>query len=418
MIVEYNQKDSLLTVRFIHLTPDDYDIDDSSILDMIYPDKFCTSTSLSNTRNRSNVISHNYYKDMMRDMRVLDHALRDYMKATECNEDLSSPYHGKFEIDMIKKFLTELNAGNSTITGVHAIVVIGGWALNNDQRSYQPNIDEEAKYIQRITNQNIQYPIVDISEREERYIQSYCEKNGYKVDCDGFDLIPFLQNPRYGNILTFKNVLDDFDETNDDKKSYDITIGYDINAEQKTMVFRVSYNTDNYLTIMSSRFINIDNFNVTSNLLESMIMLHVYPNNIPHNENELKNDNPSMVIDCTASICMIWRMIMLMIVIQLRPERTRMVRITERKASARNKLNPTEKDFVVTRILKTSKDAKEYVKVMTESTGEHIDREYTLEEWTRIGHYRKTRDGKRVWIEPTTCHRRLPLTEKEIHIKL
>ena len=127
--------------------------------------------------------------------------------------------------------------------------------------------------------------------------------------------------------------------------------------------------------------------------------------------------------DPNMALMAIWKIIMLLIVTYFRPERTRMVRVTEKpeKSDETESVIHTEStshddsDVIVSRILKTTRDAKEYINKHSH-TGCH--REYVMEKWLRVGHYRTYADGHTVWIGPTVCHRQLDLTDKEICIKL
>jgi hypothetical protein len=108
----------------------------------------------------------------------------------------------------------------------------------------------------------------------------------------------------------------------------------------------------------------------------------------------------------------------------LRPDRNRVIRETTRVESThknsgkKNKHQKKESNVIIRRILKDTKSAKAYI---AERISEGSpNREYTIESWDRVGHWRrKPHSEEKIWIEPTECHRHKELTtDKEIHIKL
>ena len=45
--------------------------------------------------------------------------------------------------------------------------------------------------------------------------------------------------------------------------------------------------------------------------------------------------------------------------------------------------------------------------------------EYTVESWNISGHWRHYKEsGKTIWISEHPAHRNLPLSQKEVHLKL
>ena len=100
----------------------------------------------------------------------------------------------------------------------------------------------------------------------------------------------------------------------------------------------------------------------------------------------------------------------------------KIVKETERIHSynTSNEKSDKKDDFVIRRILKTSEGAKKYIKEKLDDVSISRDIVYTLETWTRRGHWRRLpNSNEKIFIEETTCSRRLEIAkEKEIHLKL
>lgn len=136
---------------------------------------------------------------------------------------------------------------------------------------------------------------------------------------------------------------------------------------------------------------------------------------------------PTPFLNSDLLMDIVYKMIILNVILYDRPERIRCVQEIKNvplKNTNHNSKNNKRKgiqkyDKVIERILMPVKEAKEYVARMT---NEHMDREYVLESWERVGHYRiyhkDTEHEKKVWIDPVKCTRHLPLTKKDILIKL
>ena len=79
-----------------------------------------------------------------------------------------------------------------------------------------------------------------------------------------------------------------------------------------------------------------------------------------------------------------------------------------------------ENVYLISRILRPVKEAKEYMNERG-STPEQRKRGpyiYTVAEWERVGHWRTTKSGKKVWIEPQICHRKAGITKEYVKVKL
>ena len=104
-----------------------------------------------------------------------------------------------------------------------------------------------------------------------------------------------------------------------------------------------------------------------------------------------------------------------------RPNRTKCIVAESLKSEKSASTNSSkvsshkEKEFLIRRILKTTSDAKDFIK---NKTGTRGPIEYSIESWPRKAHWRTYKSGKKTWISKTECVRHKELTKKQIHIKL
>ena len=72
---------------------------------------------------------------------------------------------------------------------------------------------------------------------------------------------------------------------------------------------------------------------------------------------------------------------------------------------------------LISRVLKPTAEAKQYMASIG-SKWPRSDAKYMVAEWERCGHWRMSPSGHKIWIAPTTCHRRKPMVPKQFHVKL
>jgi len=257
------------------------------------------------------------------------------------------------------------------------------------------------------------FPIIDLNESEWKFINRYMEN---KIE-DTFNLKDYLIDPRYGNSIKMSF-------PTEDGNSRELVISYILSEDDDMVVFRITdilsdkMNASVYLT-----FNNIENFNTVSSIMY-IDKYHIISDKswMVRSVEELASLTPIVSIEPHEAVKMIHKVISLYVAIKDRPKRTRVVRKTIKKevpVSNTPNAPKEEKDYTVARILKPAKEVKEYVQRMTkQSSGSRRPAEYTVEEWERTAHQRHYADGRVVWVRGTICHRQLPLTQKEIHIKL
>lgn len=264
-------------------------------------------------------------------------------------------------------------------------------------------------------NQNV--PLIDFNEKELKFIDNYCEKHEL-LDNNKTDLLYYLDNPIYGNLLRYNITVDDTES--------ELIAKIELDKENEIMRIRLlNIMKDGFAVIVTADFVDIKNFTFKNSLLVINKEICIRSEgNFYHSFDDYQDKSLLLSITANDIIKLIDMILRINIVIKDRPKRSRMVRRTV-KVENKNKVKSTNKNrnhndqYVVTRILKPIDEAKKYV---TEGNSielhERREAEYVLEEWPRAGHWRTLKSGKQIWISDTTCYRHKELTDKEIHVKL
>lgn len=255
-------------------------------------------------------------------------------------------------------------------------------------------------------------PLIDLSEKELNFISTYVKKKITKSD--KINLVPALVNCRYGNQFNIP-----ITKINNRIKS--LYVNFEVYPDDDMVKFYLFYYGQKGMVLMYiilldhiSSFKPNDPDNVL--LIISRVGIKNY-DSLVKDDSELSKYFDKSLLYYNDIMMFLEDIIGIILVMHDRPERTKMIKCTERKSSKskKNIKNKSNKDFIVTRILKSTKEAKEYIQKM----GSRAEAEYVLESWERKGHWRSIHNSnKKIWIEPTTCKRHKELSKKEIHIKL
>ena len=367
-------------------------------------------------------------------IKVLFMALKIYLDNMKSYE----PYQVKFspmEMFMFKKlYQNHINKNASKNPGIPKtfkgmqVTSLNKW-VHSEYDVYDKEFDSNnfAEYylskipIYNMDDYKIKYPLIDFTEKELKFIEKYGDKK-YNEDAR-VNLYSYLSNFPYGTGFRYK--YSDEDE---------LFVSWVINHDKTKARILVSELSDmKHIPIITGDLIDIDNFACGETFKQLMVGFG----------SEIVQDVDTMISsindidilsifkdkkECVNIICLLLDII---IVINERPQRSKMIKITKsnnnnnnqvaskknNKSSNNKSSNPSE--YVISRILKPAKEAKEYVSRMNsiDTSGE---RNYVLESWERKGHYRRIHGTDRIiWIEATTCNRHKELNkDKEIRIKL
>lgn len=263
-------------------------------------------------------------------------------------------------------------------------------------------------------------PLLDFSNRDFNWIYKYCKSHDYEISTGGkyINLASILKDQRYG--LRFRVICD-----HDDIELFEagIYIDYDEDSDNVRVTIINENHAEGFVTIVIANYPAASKFNVGefSNISELHIVGVTLGAQLAANIQDVCRITPLSYIDLKGIIKIIINIVQVLIVIHDRPERNRM--ITEehpRKApntSADCKGANNNAEYVIRRIIKSATAAKKYIAEKAENGDKNV--RYTMEQWERRGHYRTYKDGRRVWIDETTCHRHKELSSgTEIHIKL
>lgn len=328
------------------------------------------------------------------------------------------------EMYMFKKVymaLGSISGPNSQLTSIDECV-------NSEFENYGKifrldnfNLNNAAKAIHSIPDSptyKSEYPLVDFSTKEMKFIERYTDKKYENGDIINFR--EYIEHFPYGNGFRLKV-----------EDNRELLVTWTISNNDDAAVLYIMDKTDpSHMICLTSDVYNISKLNYGAGFAKNMPGFHI----------DIYQDVECMISDlddidilpCFLSkkeyvelVCYIMDVI---VIINERPQRSRMIKISdtnkkaERKSSnkkLRNNTNKSSSELIISRVLKPINEAKEYVSRM-QSENISGERNYVLESWPRKGHWRKLHNSdKYIWIEPTTCSRHEELVkEKEIIVKL
>lgn len=319
------------------------------------------------------------------------------------------------EMDLIRAFVKSRKAKDGNL---FVLSVISDNDLDKVKRGLTFKSKIKSKINPEIDRSKI--PLIDLTEKEWKFIDKYIKNNFSGKE---FDLVPYFNNHIGKDMKFIVSYLDAPINVYEGERP--IYVNIDIDAEADVMrILLIDPMSKKSTFVISVDFIDISKFKFDN--IVSIVKYTYYLNlNDMHNSlDQLAQRTPAVLMMQDYIVEMVRRIIALSIVAHDRPKRSRIVQKKELSDKAKShKSNPNksykERDFVIRRILKTYDDAKTLIKESQEKSGSaHRYAEYTMEEWERREHTRMMKSGKIVTVSATHCKRHLPLSEKEIHIKL
>lgn len=250
------------------------------------------------------------------------------------------------------------------------------------------------------------------SSKEYRFVAKYCEKINVASDIDPFkesDLSQYLSNLRYGNemLIRFPNFKEDIE-----------LLGIVEVRGDKLFVHLLEKISNNTFIEFDCNFGDIHKFSIRKSIkMENISIILTDASYIPMDLKDINNKSALVQLGLAFDTTLCITFLQDLIVIHDRPKRSRVVRTTRQISHQLSSKKKEGKDYVVSRVLMPVNEAKALVAAHA-STSERAEAQYVLEDWERIGYSRTYKSGKVVWVRPTTCHRHLPLTEKEVIVKL
>lgn len=270
------------------------------------------------------------------------------------------------------------------------------------------------------TEINPSVPKVDFSQKELEFSRNYLLKTSIVGGEKKVDFVDILENPRWGDqlILPARNIIPD--------QITPVLCTYKYFKKENEVDFNLAVIDEYGLTGMTFSFGNVNKFDLKDSF--NAMRLYYLPNpdevfQLPSDYEGYKGLVPEKLNDIDFMLSIIADVISIYVIINERPDRSKMIRETRRveKPAAKGKKGKAAKpevEYVVRRILKPVKEAKEYIAKMSTEGERNV--EYTMESWTRKEHKRRkpgTKD-EYITIQATTCHRHKELSGKEVHLKL
>lgn len=353
---------------------------------------------------------------------------------TSYTNDNKKPFnHTPFEMNIFNRIYKNLNIKDRMLT-------IKKWIqsdnLTNVTNSDKVLEDEDMDLHNIVNNPSLECPFIDFTRKEIKYINGFIENSNMYSSEDPKHIIDFVEvfkNPRYG-----KELMMDIDLRYENDKLSGIiptrmNFTYEYNEINDSLkIYARMELVNKQIGVIKFIFGNISNFKYKDSFL--LLSTQIYQSDketlctqLPSNFDDASECAPEIFYDKVALAGLGADIISIYVILHERPARSKVIRettkvtdyeYTNHKYGKMDKVYGKKKEsFIIRRILKTTKDAKEYISKMV-ADGQS-NREYTLEVWDRIGHYRrKPNSEEKIWIQPTKCHRRLEISNREVHIKL
>lgn len=256
------------------------------------------------------------------------------------------------------------------------------------------------------------YPQFEFSEAEDRFVTKYCleliEDNNYILNFK-----KYLGIFRFGKSIWFRC------RTVSDKFLFgDIQILTD-DPYGEIAIHITEAITNTCICTINTVLNHIDSFTSSSLVSYDKQIHYLNKENIMQSSQYIETASDLLKLTTDDIYSLIMWIVCLQIVCVERPYRTRMIR--EVKYLNGDPTDTREENvYLISRILRPIKEAKEYMNERG-STPEQRKRgpyNYTVAEWERVGHWRTTKSGKKVWIEPQICHRKDGITKEYVKVKL
>ena len=345
--------------------------------------------------------------------------------------DCNNITYSQLELKTISRIVNSFMNHGEDLFGVNLIVnkYINASILRSDSISrFIDSIYSDTVYLDYAKANINRLPMVNFSEKEWSFIYRYMKgKLDNEDHAVSMNIIPILQDQRYGRYLKFKYIYPD------DSSCTDLVITYlmNIDGENPSCRFIMIYIIDDAnIVYQTADFVNIDKFNMFNSFVGMECRLSKESvDDLPMSINEASEIIPRCFRDHELSYDLITDTLFIFTIIHDRPQRYRIVREEKQnqtKVPSRadgqshlkfHTISNTEGNEVISRILLPALAAKEYIYERNNSDAERC---YIMESWERRGHWRKKPNSEdKIWIEETTCKRRKELSgEKKIIVKL
>lgn len=364
--------------------------------------------------------------DSIRTASFINVVLEKYISETNCGLEVErlevTQYsHSPFELSVFNRIKNHILAKSKIY-----MYMVTSW-MNSEYHSNsirtKIGVIDRMDIVSKFITPKYDVPLVDFNEKEMKFTLKYVNSLKPFGGEKDVDLVDVFENPKYGKELIFP-------VRNDDTECH-INTMYDYSRKEDDLKFMMLITSERYLKIYAEvKFRNISNFNFHDDtiMFQGCIVFEDTETRFPSSMEEFKEMIPTEILRYDNFLPMVLGFLAVYVIIHLRPERSRVIRETTKITPAYDSIASTnikkqrrhetpKEQFLVRRILKDVKAAKEYIaKVASE---ESSNREYTIENWERVGHWRrKPHSDEKIWIKPTRCHRHLELSDKEVHLKL
>lgn len=274
------------------------------------------------------------------------------------------------------------------------------------------NIDFINSKIDQFNENKSDYLELDLNPKDAEKICNYHKRNYINKD-KHIDLVEVFNKQRFG--INFKMVMEDY-------YGNDIYIRPEINTEKNILNFHIYFNYNHYDFMVVFSFKNIQNFMIFDQDCFNRASLFIRFDSQAEfmaSRLDLLHFLPAPFDQSSKVFALVNFFISTYIMIADKPEKlcsARQERVKTYKEK-QGKKYIEKSDVIIKHIIAYRSTVLNKIKE-SKNSGLKREVEYVMENWDRVGHTRTYKNGKTIWIEPTSCTRHLELTKKQVKIKL
>lgn len=279
--------------------------------------------------------------------------------------------------------------------------------------SYNEKYNEmAAKFFEEFNKTYKDAHILDLSNEQVTVVSNYVRKNYYKPE-KVFNLGQIIENQRFGN--TFKINIDA-----DEIPEGEVLVSSFYDKENDMATIQLFYNVDKkYDFLFNTDIRSASAFKTIETNLSSIDLVVKFKDqsNLLGNIRDYDKIIPDYFKEYKLILALVNTMIAVYTMIYDKPVKFCAAKETRKRNSNLPKRPKEEEKVIVKHIIALRTIINQKIK-STENSGVRKEVEYVIENWDRQGHFRNYSNGKQVWINATTCHRHLDLTDKKVKITL
>jgi len=252
-------------------------------------------------------------------------------------------------------------------------------------------------------------PLVKFSNKYSDFISLYMDFLDIFNPNNRTNILRYMLHPGLGTKLSFEL----------SNKKFILT-DYEI-IGNRIHIYAQYYINENIFITGSAVIANASSFNIETSISETRLNLN-YIGVGEHTRvrfEDILSDVPNELTSVDNLMQLIKDVITLQIIIHDRPKMKDVLKQRTYGGGSRSKAlsGYGDRKVIIFKVTGNIRDSKRYINLgYNPSTEPSPQREYVRFCWERKGYWRRNRGGTLSYIPPGVCYRRLPLTDKEVHV--